>query len=138
MSCCKMVNNFKFLMTAAYRISFSIYKFQCNYRPKLRRLCFYTSLSFCSRGTGSTWAGTPPDQVHPRDQVHPPARCIPSGPGTPHTKYTPGTRYIPQDQVHPPGPGTFPRQTATVADGTHPTGMHSCFLVRKDKIEKIK
>ena len=26
----------------------------------------------------------------------------------------------------PPGPGTPPRLTATVADGTHPTGMHSC------------
>ena len=49
----------------------------------------------------------------PRDQVHAP------GPGTPHG-----------DQVHPPGtlPGTryTPRDTATAADGTHPTGMHSC------------
>ena len=31
----------------------------------------------------------------------------------------------------PPGPGRhptapLPRQTATAADGTHPTGMHSC------------
>ena len=50
----------------------------------------------------------------PWDQVHPPE------PGTP-----PRTRYTPQDQVHPPGPGT-PPETATVADGTHPTGMHSC------------
>ena len=79
----------------------------------------------------------------------------------PWTRYTPGTRYTPQlgtpprtrytpdqvhqwDQVHPPGLGTPPgtrypsQQMATVADGMHPTGMHSCFLVRKDKIEKIK
>ena len=27
-----------------------------------------------------------------------------------------------------PGPGTPPQQTATVADGTHPTGMHSCSI----------
>ena len=55
-------------------------------------------------GRGSTWAGPPWDQVQPpRDQVQPP------GPGTP-----PGTRYTP------------PLETATVADGTHPTGMHSC------------
>ena len=31
-----------------------------------------------------------------------------------------GTRYTPRDQVHPPP------ETATVVDGTHPTGMHSC------------
>ena len=29
---------------------------------------------------------------------------------------------------HPPWADT-PRQTATAADGTHPTGMHSCFPV---------
>ena len=50
-------------------------------------------------GGGSTWPGTPPDQVHPpRDQVHPP------GPGTPQDQvHPPGTRYTPRDQVHPPG-----------------------------------
>ena len=59
----------------------------------------------------------PPDQVHPWDQVHPPrdqvhpprTRYTPPGPGTPRTRYTPP-----------------PRDTATAADGTHPTGMHSC------------
>ena len=30
---------------------------------------------------------------------------------------------LPPGRRHPP-----PKQTATVADGTHPTGMHSCFL----------
>ena len=44
----------------------------------------------------------PPGPGTPQDQAPP------LGPGTPH-----------------PGPGT-PQQTATVADGTHPTGMHSC------------
>ena len=67
-------------------------------------------------------AGTPPGQVHPSRQVHPPGRYTPWA-GTP-----PG-------QVHAPAstpPSRYPyspRQTATVADGTHPTGMHSCIKV---------
>ena len=67
-------------------------------------------------------AGTPPGQVHPSRQVHPPGRYSPRA-GTP-----PG-------QVHPPAstpPSRYPyspRQTATVADGTHPTGMHYCIKV---------
>ena len=65
--------------------------------------------SFCSRGEGSTWAGT-----------------LPPGPGTPQTRYTPpGTRY-------PPKPGTPPLAVHAgryrqQAGGTHPTGMHSCY-----------
>ena len=51
-------------------------------------------------GTASVYAGIP----------HSPSPG-PPGPGTP-----------------PPGPGTPPEeQTTTVADGTHPTGMHSCY-----------
>ena len=30
---------------------------------------------------------------------------------------------------HPPGQTPPPQQTATAVDGTHPTGMHSCFIV---------
>ena len=115
---------------------------------KLRRLCFYRCVSV-HRGGVHDQVHTP-GQVHPLDQVHPPGRYT-----TPWTRYTPragtppphwaGTqppgRYIPLDQVHPPGryttpwtrysppgPGTppAPRDTATAADGTHPTGMHSC------------
>ena len=73
------------------------------------------------------------------------------GGGIPGQVPLPRTRYTPQDQVQPPGPGAPPGtsytpnqlhpqvhtpwtrylpwtewQTATVADGTHPTGMHSC------------
>ena len=116
------------------------------YRPQ--RSCEgYVFTRVCLSTEGSTWAGAPPgtrytphDQVHPhstrytpQDQVHPSPWDqvhLPLEPGTP-----PGTRYTsPQNQVHPPGPGTppgtryTPRETATVADGTHPTGMHSCFL----------
>ena len=67
-------------------------------------------------------AGTPLDQVHPpRPGTHPPR------PGT-----HPLDQVHPRNQVHPPGPGTppgtryTPRDTATAADRTHPTGMHSC------------
>ena len=35
---------------------------------------------------------------------------------------------IPPPSRHPSGAGTPPQQTATVADDTHATGMHSCFL----------
>ena len=56
---------------------------------------------------------TPQELVPPRDQVPPGTRYTPTGPGTP-----PGTRYI---QVHP-------QETASVADGTHPTGMYSCLI----------
>ena len=28
---------------------------------------------------------------------------------------------------HPPADTPLPQQTATAADGTHPTGMHSCY-----------
>ena len=41
---------------------------------------------------GSTWPGTPPDQVHPSQTRYTP----PPGPGTP------------PDQIHPPEPGTPP------------------------------
>ena len=119
---------------------------------KLRRLCFYTCLSvILFTGVGGVpgqvappagtppsryapqqvppWAGTPPRQVHPPDrytprQVHPPA-------GTP-----PRSRYIPPGRYTPP---PTPRQTATVADGTHPTGKHSCFvLIFGDVLTAIK
>ena len=68
---------------------------------KLRRLCFYTCLSFCSQG------GLPQCMLgyHPLDQA-------PPGPGTPQAKYTPpgpGT---------PPEPGTLPDQAHILGPGT--------------------
>ena len=95
--------------------------------------------------------GGVPDQVHPPEQTPPGSGTPPRTrypPIYPGTRYTPRTRYTPQDQVHPPdpgtpprpgtppgpgnppGPGTPPRDTATAANGTHPTGMHSCLLIR--------
>ena len=61
---------------------------------------FCTCLSFCSQG------GVP-GQVLPRDQVSP-------GPGTPRDQ-------VPPQTVHA---GRYGQQ----AGGTHPTGMHSCFI----------
>ena len=65
---------------------------------KLQRLCFYTCLSVILFTGGSA-------------SLH---AGTPPGPGTPP----------PWDQAPPPTPL---QQTATVADGTHPTGMHSCY-----------
>ena len=116
------------------------------YRPQ--RSCEgYVFTGVClSTGGG----GRVPDQVHPRRSRHTPPRGadthppgsrplrVSTPPGaryTPRTRYTPGTRYTPQG-ADPPGPGTAPWDqvyppppwdTATAADGTHPTGMHSCW-----------
>ena len=77
-----------------------------------------------SRGGGCTWSGpggctwqAPPGPgTAPRNQVHPLRPGTPPRPGThrPRTRYTTRTRYTPPQTRYPPG--------------THPTGMHSCFL----------
>ena len=66
---------------------------------KLRRLCFYRHVSVHGWGGGvclSACWDTTPQSRHPPEQNHPPPRS------------------------------RHPQETATVADGTHPTGMHSC------------
>ena len=104
--------------------------FKCNFcssllpsTTKLRRLCFYTCLSV-HKGVclSACWDTTPLDQAPPWSR-HPPDLAPPQGPGTP---LGPSTCPPPPDQAKP-------EQTATVADGTHPTGMHSC-LIRVHKI----
>ena len=72
----------------------------------------------------------PPDQVPPQDQVHPPRPGIPPGtrypsppgPGNPPDQVPPG-RYTPSGAVHA---GRCGQQV----DGTHPTGMHSCYYMK--------
>ena len=67
--------------------------------------CFYTCLSFCSRGGG----------CRPRLEVKGSGR---GGVG-PHPGGWGGvSQHVPRQT---------PQQTATAAGGTHPTGMHSCF-----------
>ena len=120
-------------------------------KRSLRRLCFYTCLSFILFTGGKYLTGTPW------------TRYTPPRPGTPtRTKYTPlprpgtlpRTRYThPQDQVHPPGPGTPPApgtppgtrygpgtppgaehagRYGQRAGGPHPTGMQSCFYEKRN------
>ena len=87
-------------------------------------------------------ADTPLEQT-PRNR-HPPG----ADPDPPSREQTPplwsrhppsGSRY-PWEQTLPiPGADTSPEQTpprdtATAADGTHPTGMHSCFNHKLNKI----
>ena len=117
-----------------------------------RRVSVHRGGEYLTRYT-PTGPGTSPGQVHPpvsgthppADQVHPQAGTLPRdqvhppGPGTtPWTRYTPraGTppqartpwiRYTPLPPPQGTPPGRYPpRDTATAADGTHPTGMHSC------------
>ena len=79
------------------------YCFHNCYRPqtKLQKGNVFTSVcqEFCPRGGGCTH--TPWADTHPAGQ-------------TPHP---------------PPWPDTTPQQTATGADGTLPTGMHSCSVL---------
>ena len=84
-------------------------------KRSLRRLCFYTCLSFILFTGGSTWPGTPPGADTPPRPGTPPGTRY-----TPRTKYTPQTRY-PPDQVHPPGPGTPPLDQVP-PDKVHPLG----------------
>ena len=78
---------------------------------KLRRLCFNTCLSVHMEGEGLPQCML---GYHPISGADPP-----------------GSRPIPLGSRHPPEhtpPGTnTPQKTATAADSTHPTGMHSCW-----------
>ena len=77
----------------------------CNYRP-------HDCLSVCPQGgvcLSACWYTTPLGAGTP-------------GPDPSGTRHPPGTRPLPPIP-HPPPPY---QQRATVADGTHPTGMHSC------------
>ena len=76
------------------------------------------------------WEQTPPRSRHPREQTHPP------GADTPISRHPPGAD-TPLEQTPPGADPPWSRhpprkQTATYgqrAAGTHPTGMHSCWLV---------
>ena len=57
-------------------------------------------------------ADTPQEQTPPWEQTPPPLEQTP-----PRSRHTPRSKHTP------------PRETATAADGTHPTGMHSCYIL---------
>ena len=95
--------------------------FKYFYRPQRScEGCFYTCVSVHGGGLPQCMLGyhPPGPETPPGPGTLPlPADTLPPGPGTPRSR-------------HPLGPGTPPpptQQTATVADGTHPTGMHSCY-----------
>ena len=74
------------------------------------RLCFHRHLSFCSqRAVG--WCVS----QHALGQTTPPWADTPHSADT-----TPLSRHPPLGRYHPPPP--------TTADGTHPTGTHSCLI----------
>ena len=102
-----------------------------SYRPQ--RSCegyVFTGVCLSTGGVGvsaSVHAGIPPPQADtfqsrhtpPPEQTPPQSRhpqSTPPGTDTPSRADTPRSR-------HPP-----PRDMATAVDGTHPTGMHSCYF----------
>ena len=58
--------------------------------------------------------------------THPPPRSRHPPEQMPPQEQTPPREDTPPRAVTPPEADTPPRDTATAADGTHPTGMHSC------------
>ena len=91
--------------------------------------------SFCSHWGGgfclsACWDTTPRGADTPQEQTTPPGADTHLPPGS---RSPPGADTSPREQTHPPESRqppreqTTPRETAAAADGTHPTGMHSCF-----------
>ena len=86
----------------------------------------------CSRSLGGVSRPTPRGNVRglALGDPHPPGPHLGGSPGRypggspgPHSGGSPGPHL-----VRDPSMQTPPPLTATAADGTHPTGMHSCFL----------
>ena len=91
-------------------------------KRSLRRLCFYTCLSFCpwegGGGSASVHAGIPPPRpgtpprAVPLDQAPPPPRAVP-------LDQAPPSMHTPPGAVHA---GRYGQR----AGGMHPTGMQPC------------
>ena len=102
---------------------------------KLRRLCFYRRVSVhggggclpqCMLGYHPPQVRHPPGQTPPREQTPPsPGADTPPGQTAPPKKILSFLHFL-----HPPSPPQDTvQETATAADGTHPTGMHSCYFM---------
>ena len=103
---------------------------QVNYLPQQSCEGYVFTPVCLSTGGGNClsacWDTTPPGPAPPRSR--------PPGPGTPREQEPLGSRHPPWEQTplgaDPPSPGAgFPPDTAAAADGTHPTGMHSCLIL---------
>ena len=125
-----------------------------HYRPQ--RSCegyVFTPVCLSTGGIclSACWDTTPWDQAHPSGTRHTHQEQAPPGADTPQEQTSPQEQApplgadtpradtpSPQDQAPPqeqapprqtpPDQASPPQQTATVADDTHPTGMHSCYL----------
>ena len=81
---------------------------------------------------GADTSGTrhPLDQTLPPDTPSPPKPDThPLEPDTPH-------RHLPRPDT-PPGTRHLLRETATAADGRHPTGMHSCLKMFSVRLNRV-
>ena len=86
------------------------------FTPVCQSFCSQGGLPQCMLGCYPPEAGTPWEQTPPAEP--------------------PGCRHPPWEQAPPPGSRPL-LQTATAADGTYPTGMHSCivYILVKSQIE---
>ena len=116
------------------------------YRPqtKLREGNVFTPVcqSFCSRGGGvgvclsACWDTSPGQTPHPPPDIsldrHPPGQTPPM-PSACWDTHTPCPVHV-GIHPHPPCPVHAGIDTATAADGMHPTGMHSCCYCSPNEI----
>ena len=109
----------------------------------VERLCF----SFCSQGGG--WQTLPGD-THPLDtnpsghthtpvhpQTHIPLDTHPTPPMGRHPLDTPTPSGHTTPWLHT-SPSGHPPRSVTAADGTYPTGMHSCFKELNRRKPRVK
>ena len=94
---------------------------------KLRRLYFHRRLSV-HRGDlpQCMLAYQHPQGADTPRSRHPPGADTPRS-RPPRSRHPPGAD-TPQEQTSPGADTPPPGETATAADGTHPTGMHSCLM----------
>ena len=125
----KLDNGWPFIFYIFGEIKIEVFSYLTTYymllpsATKLRRLCFYTCLSvilFTGRGLPQCMLGYHTPRPAPLTR-HPPGADTPR-PGTPLGADTPY-------QAPPP-----PTADSYCCDGTHPTGMHSCLILKSRRI----
>ena len=151
----KLKKHWSFLEEGSYQFLPSATKLRrlCFYR---RLVCPQGGGGVCL-SADPTWQQTPPWEQTPPWSRPPPGSRHPPGADTPKSRHPPISRHPPAADIplgsrhpsgsrHPPAADTPPEQTpprtrhppgtrhppemATAADGTHPTGMYSCFQCR--------
>ena len=98
-------------------------------KRSLRRLCFYTCLSFCPRGGACVSHGTPRQPCTPPRQPRMPPRQPRMPPRQPHTPPPLAAMHAPPAATHaPPATMHAPPGSHTCPPGNHacPPGSHAC------------